>query len=167
MANRAAWSFHEVRLSRTRSKVSLVGSCFANYSNIRTYLDSVRLTMIRISSAALIAAILMSMPGGALAQNGNSDSEAALVAKAEKIHKDVITLDTHDDINTANFTETVNYTQELSTQVTLPKMRKGGLDVAWFIVYTGQGPLTEEGYSAAYRNAIDKFDSIERLTKTI
>jgi membrane dipeptidase len=123
--------------------------------------------MMRILTAALVAAMLTGVPGGAFAQNGNGNDEAALIAKAEKIHKDVITLDTHDDINAANFTEAVNYTQDLNTQVNLPKMRKGGLDVAWFIVYTGQGPLTEAGYAAAYKNAIDKFDAIERLTKTI
>jgi membrane dipeptidase len=77
----------------------------------------------------------------------------------------VITLDTHNDINTANFTETVNYTQNLPTQVNLPKMRQGGLDVSWLIVYTGQGELNEEGYKKAYANAIDKFDAIHRLTK--
>ncbi|HEX6279419.1 MAG TPA: dipeptidase [Pyrinomonadaceae bacterium] len=94
-------------------------------------------------------------------------TDSALIEKARKIHNDVITLDTHDDINTANFTKEKNYTQELPTQVTLPKMKSGGLDVAWFIVYTGQGPLTEAGYEAAYRNAIDKFDAIHRLTKEI
>ena len=122
--------------------------------------------MIRTCTAALIAAVLFALPGAStIAQNGGG--EAALIAKAEKIHKDVITLDTHVDINAANFTEAVNYTQDLNTQVTLPKMRKGGLDVAWFIVYTGQGPLTSEGYSAAYKNAIDKFDAIDRLTTKI
>ena len=35
------------------------------------------------------------------------------------------------------------------TQVNLPKMEAGGLDVAWFVVYTGQGSLDEEGYAAA------------------
>ena len=46
-------------------------------------------------------------------------------------------------------------------------METGGLDVAWFIVYTGQGPLDEEGYAAAYANAIDKFDAIHRLAEEI
>jgi membrane dipeptidase len=98
---------------------------------------------------------------------GQAAGEAALIAKARKIHKDVITLDTHDDINAENFTKERNYTQDLTSQVTLPKMRSGGLDVAWFIVYTGQGELTPEGYAAAYKNAIDKFDAIHRLTKEI
>ena len=102
-----------------------------------------------------------------LATGQTNGAEAALIAKARKIHKDVITLDTHVDINTANFTKERNYTQDLSSQVTLPKMRSGGLDVAWFIVYTGQGPLTDAGYEAAYKNAIDKFEAIHRLTKEI
>jgi membrane dipeptidase len=49
------------------------------------------------------------------------------------------------------------------TQVNLPKMIEGGLDVAWFIVYTGQGDLNEEGYKSAEENAIAKFDAINRL----
>lgn len=94
-----------------------------------------------------------------------SSGDAALIAKARKIHEKVITLDTHVDINIANFTDKVNYTQDLPTQVTIPKMRKGGLDVAWLIVYTGQGELNEEAYKRAYDNAIAKFDAIHRLTK--
>lgn len=93
--------------------------------------------------------------------------EEKLIAKAKKIHAEVITLDTHVDINTRNFTDSLNYTQNLPTQVNLPKMKQGGLDVSWFIVYTGQGELTEEGYKKAYENAIDKFDAIHRLTEKI
>ena len=88
-----------------------------------------------------------------------------LIDQARGIHERVITLDTHADINTANFTQTNNYTQDLDTQVNLPKMIAGGLDVAWFIVYTGQGPLTPEGYAAAETNAVDKFAAIHRLAE--
>jgi microsomal dipeptidase-like Zn-dependent dipeptidase len=42
-------------------------------------------------------------------------------------------------------------------------MIEGGLDVAWFIVYTGQGELDKEGYIAANDNAMEKFDAIDRL----
>jgi membrane dipeptidase len=95
------------------------------------------------------------------------ETEAELTARARGIHQRVITLDTHADINTANFTTENNYTMDLDTQVTLPRMQQGGLDVAWFIVYTGQGELTDEGYAAAYANAMDKFSAIDRLTKEI
>ena len=91
------------------------------------------------------------------------ESEEAMTARAQEIHDRVVTLDTHIDISTSNFTDERNYTMDLPTQATLPKMEAGGLDVGWFVVYTGQGPLTEEGYAAAYENAIDKFDAIHRL----
>ena len=93
-------------------------------------------------------------------------AEETLEAKAARIHQEVITIDTHDDINVANFTDSINYTQRLNTQVNLPKMREGQLDVAWLIVYTGQGPLTREGYAAAEENAMAKFEAIKRLTTT-
>lgn len=97
----------------------------------------------------------------------STETEEELIARAQGIHERVITLDTHVDINTANFNTETNYTMTLDTQVTLPKMESGGLDVAWFIVYTGQGPLTDEGYAAAHANAIDKFDAIHRLAEEI
>lgn len=90
--------------------------------------------------------------------------DETILEKAKRIHGNVITIDTHCDINTANFTSNRNYTQDTPSQVNLPKMQAGGLDVAWFIVYTGQGPLTEVGYAAAYEEAMKKFDAIHRLT---
>jgi len=94
-------------------------------------------------------------------------TETELVEKAKGIHERVITLDTHDDINTNNFVEDRNYTMDLDNQVTLPKMMAGGLDVAWFVVYTGQGELDEQGFAKAHENAIDKFTAIHRLAEEI
>ncbi|MEO7658850.1 MAG: dipeptidase [Pyrinomonadaceae bacterium] len=119
------------------------------------------------SVSALIAFAIIFIFSGIELSAQKPLGEDALIAKAKKIHAEVITLDTHNDINTANFTEAVNYTQDLSTQVNLPKMKRGGLDVSWLIVYTGQGDLDAAGYKKAYDNAIDKFDAIERLTKKL
>ncbi len=97
--------------------------------------------------------------------------EAALVARARAIHDRVITLDTHDDISANNFQWSRNYTQDLGNQVNLPKMKAGGLDVAFLIVYVGQnqGPdaFTAEGFQRAYDQAIEKFEAIHRLTKSL
>jgi len=93
-----------------------------------------------------------------------TEREEELVERARGIHERVITLDTHDDINVSNFTEERNYTMDLPTQVNLSKMREGGLDVGWLIVYTGQNDLDEAGFDAAYENAISKFDAIHWLT---
>jgi membrane dipeptidase len=93
--------------------------------------------------------------------------DAALVAKAKGIHERVLKLDTHNDIDPANFTPNCNYTMRLTTQVNIPKMVEGGMDVSFMIVYVGQGPLTPEGYANAYRQAIAKFDAVHRLTEKI
>ncbi len=123
----------------------------------------------------LLAALLLAFAGcgdnGAPAGSGAAapagETEQQLVERARGIHQRVVTLDTHVDIDTANFTLDNNYASDLDTQVTLPKIEAGGLDVVWFIVYTGQGPLDEEGYAAAYANAVDKFDAIHRLAEEI
>ncbi|MCF7568594.1 dipeptidase [Sabulilitoribacter arenilitoris] len=91
----------------------------------------------------------------------------SLKDRAKAIHERVITLDTHCDINVKNFTDSINYTQNLSSQVNLPKMKAGGLDVAWFIVYTGQDTLTDEGYKKAYENAMSKFNAIHKLVNEL
>lgn len=92
-----------------------------------------------------------------------SKDSLALIERAKAIHDRVITLDTHNDIDVKNFTDSINYSQNLDTQVNIPKMIAGGLDVAWFVVYTAQDSLTDEGYAKGYDNAMAKFDAIHRL----
>ena len=96
-----------------------------------------------------------------------AQDDTALVARARAIHDRVLTLDTHNDIEPDRFTASCNYTMRLTTQVNLPKMRDGGLDVSFMIVYVGQGPLTPQGYEDAYRQAVAKFDAVHRLTEQI
>src|SRR5580765_4379838 len=90
-----------------------------------------------------------------------------ITARARAIHDRVIALDTHNDIDPQTFTPSCNYTMRLATQVNLPKMKEGGLDVSFFIVYVGQGDLTPAGFENAYRAAIAKFDAVHRLTEQI
>ena len=114
-------------------------------------------------AAALAFAAALAAP---TAQTSTPPDDA-LVKKARAIHEQIIALDTHDDINVADFTPERNYTQDLGNQVNLPKMTAGGLDASFFVVYVGQGPLTAEGYDGAYQQAIAKFDAIHRLTEKI
>jgi len=107
---------------------------------------------------------LVSLLPATLAAQATDD---ALVTKARAIHDRVITLDTHNDIEPAYFTATCNYTERLTTQVNLPKMQEGGLDVSFMVVYVGQGPLNPAGYADAYRQALAKFDAVHRLTEAI
>ncbi len=119
----------------------------------------------RFSLLALVSLLVLGCSESTDSPTPPSEEEIAEIARG--IHERVITLDTHADINTSNFTHETNYTQNLDTQVNLPKMDAGGLDVAFFIVYTGQGELGPEGYKAAYENAIDKFNAIHRLAEEI
>ena len=100
-----------------------------------------------------------------ISQTRPPESEISIRSRAEKIHESVITIDTHNDINVSNFTADQNYTSDLDTQVNIPKMIEGGLDVSWLIVYTGQGELNKQGYKKAYQNAMDKFEAIHRLVE--
>lgn len=123
--------------------------------------------MFRSSLLVTCAALVCAASLGTAPSQKPAGADEALVTRARAIHERVIALDTHVDINPANFTTGVNYTQDLPTQVTLPKMFAGGLDAAFFIVYVAQGPLAPDGYDQAYKQAIAKFEAIHRLTKQI
>jgi membrane dipeptidase len=124
--------------------------------------------MQKFAASATVAAVTALLTLQAVAQRSATPQlEAALIARARTIHNRVIKLDTHNDIDPRNFTADCNYTMRLTTQVNLPKMIEGGMDVSFMIVYVGQGPLTPEGYDNAYQQAIAKFDAIHRLTENI
>src|SRR5436190_18552512 len=117
-----------------------------------------------------IAVTLVSLPH----LDAAAQAEQELIARARAIHERVITLDTHNDIEPSNFTPSCNYTMRLTTQVNLPKMKEGGLDVSFMIVYVGQSnpPQTPDafqpsGYDRAYKAAVAKFDAIQHLTGEI
>ena len=94
---------------------------------------------------------------------GQQDDKA-LVARAMDIHARVLTIDTHDDIPPNFATPEVDPGVRGDRQVDLPKMREGGLDVGFFIVFVGQGDRTADGYEKAKADAMAKFDAIHRMT---
>jgi membrane dipeptidase len=92
-------------------------------------------------------------------------AEPELVARAREIHRRVLTIDTHDDIPLDFATAQVDPGVRGKRQVDIPKMKEGGLDVGFFIVYVGQGPRTDEGYASAKEQALTKFRAIHRMTQ--
>ena len=125
--------------------------------------------------APLFVAVAVAGCGGA--EEGGADgsapqeSAAELEARARGIHERVITIDTHDDIpfNFATPGE-MDPGERGNRQVDLPKMREGGLDVAFFVVYVGQprgegGGLDDAGYARALEQAMQKFEGIHRLAE--
>ena len=120
-----------------------------------------------MGKATLVAVIL----AGAIV---HAQGEQDLTARARAIHERVITLDTHNDIDPENFTRGCNYTMRLTNQVNLPKMKEGGLDVSFMIVYVGQSnppqvadAFQPAGYDRAYKAAVAKFDAVHHLTEEI
>jgi membrane dipeptidase len=122
-----------------------------------------------LAGSAVLAAAVAGVPALEAEQ-----AQQDLVQRAGAIHQRVITLDTHNDIDPAHFTADCNYTMRLTTQVNLPKMKEGGLDVSFMIVYVGQqnppavpDAFQPAGYERAYRQATAKFDAVHRLTEQI
>ena len=74
------------------------------------------------------------------------------------LHERLLVLDTHLDtpVNLGrpgwSFAERHSFADDIS-QVDLPRMKAGGLDGGFFVIYTEQGPLTPEGYEAAKAHA--------------
>jgi membrane dipeptidase len=123
-----------------------------------------------VALAAGLTIVSAIAPKAGPAPQANQD----LTARARAIHERVITLDTHNDIDPEHFTPACNYTMRLTTQVNLPKMKEGGLDVSFMIVYVGQSTppqvpdaFQQSGYDRAYKTAIEKFDAVHRLTEKI
>jgi len=117
--------------------------------------------------AAAVAALLAAC-GSNPAPAGAPAVDDGMMARARAIHARAITMDTHVDINPANFTPQRSYATRLPTQVDLVKMEEGGLDAAFLIVYVGQQQdFTAAGFARAQDQAVQKFDAIHRLVNEL
>lgn len=85
---------------------------------------------------------------------------------ATAVHAAALTLDTHVDIDLDFATEAID-PLDADIQVNLQKMRAGGLDTAFFVVYVGQTERTPENYSRAQADAMTKFEAIHRMTNAL
>jgi membrane dipeptidase len=99
---------------------------------------------------------------------GASSAHDRVDAGVRLLHEELIVLDTHLDTPVLferpgwNFAGHHEYGWDLS-QVDLPRMKAGGLDGGFFVVYTPQGPLTPEGYAAARDAALLRTLAIHRV----
>lgn len=110
------------------------------------------------TSAALLPVLALA------AGCAGAPNEETLTASAREIHDRVLSLDTHVDIPFNYATAEVDPGVRGSAQVDLPKMREGGLNAAFFIVYVGQTERTPENYEKAKAQAMTKFEAIHRMT---
>jgi membrane dipeptidase len=112
----------------------------------------------------LAACATSSSTGGVAQQSASPANDAQLVERARGIHQRAITIDTHDDIPD-NFATPAADPLTMNRQVNLQKMKDGGLDVAFFAVFVGQGPRTPEGNDTAKARALNKFAAIHRMAE--
>src|SRR5687768_17252170 len=114
--------------------------------------------------STLLTLALASVACGRSATVTTTQSGTALLERAEALHKRIITIDTHDDIP-LNFATPEVDPLTADRQVNLTKMKQGGLDVGFFIVFVGQTPRTPENYERAKSEAMTKFNAIHRMAK--
>ncbi|HNQ81896.1 MAG: dipeptidase [Acidobacteriota bacterium] len=121
------------------------------------------ITMVGLLSLCLLGC-------GCLSTTGPVYEEAALEMKARDIHARILSVDTHCD-TPGNMLDPAwdigtrhEPGSENSGQIDLPRMKEGGLDALFFGVFTGQGPLTPEGYATARSRAAAQIDAVEAMT---
>jgi membrane dipeptidase len=116
--------------------------------------------MTRLSAILLGSAALLSAPAHA--------GEAPISKADRALHERLLTLDTHLDTpehfarDGWSMVDRHAVTTD-GTQVDLPRMKDGGLDGGFMVIYTPQGDLTAEGYRFARDFALKRAVDIREM----
>ena len=91
----------------------------------------------------------------------------ALLVFSLPVYAQYLTLDSHIDIP-FDYMDNPKHDPGNSTemQVDFSKMKEGGLDSGFFIVYVGQSNLTDDGFKKAKDQAMLKFKAIHKMIQT-
>ena len=93
--------------------------------------------------------------------------EAANYAEARRIHSRILTLDSHCD-TPMFFDQDIHFEQrDPRILVDLHKMTEGGLDASIMVAYIPQGPLTDEGHTAATAYANSQLRRVEEMVNAL
>ncbi|MBN2633812.1 MAG: membrane dipeptidase [Bacteroidales bacterium] len=94
---------------------------------------------------------------------GCKSGEEKLVQRADKLHREILTVDTHCDtpmrLMQSDFDLGVRHDDGC---VDFPRMNEGGLDAEFFAVFLGQGPRDDSSYQKVYKQTLSIFDAIHR-----
>ena len=123
--------------------------------------------MTSFASFGRLAALLFLVPAlFACAPDANQElTEDEILAHAQTIHEEAITIDTHNDILGNWGTPEIDPCAGTEMKVDIPKMVAGGLDMTFPAVFVGQGPRTPEGNEAVMEAALKKFTAIHRVAE--
>ncbi|WP_321489636.1 dipeptidase [uncultured Hyphomonas sp.] len=123
-----------------------------------------RTTLLAVSALALLGACA---PKPAETEPA-PPADVAETATPAEIHERLVVLDSHLD-TPANLSKpdfdimADNPSVMGSVQVDVPKMDRGGLDGGFWVIFTPQGPLTDESYDAAFKAATARQDEILKM----
>jgi membrane dipeptidase len=95
--------------------------------------------------------------------NGCASEEEKASRKADKLHLNMLTVDTHCDtpMRLARTGFDLGSKNEKGC-VDFPRMQEGGLDAEFFAIFIGQGPRNPETFDQNHLNTLAIFDSIHR-----
>ena len=87
-------------------------------------------------------------------------------------HEELLALDSHLDtplvLDRAGFDISRRHDWQTDyAQVDLPRMKEGGLDGGFWVIYTAQGPLTKAGYAKALAHARQRNLVIDEMVETL
>ncbi len=91
-----------------------------------------------------------------------TSADEKLSRKADRIHDDILSVDTHCDtpmrLLRGGFDPGV---RNEKGSVDFPRMKEGRLDAEFFAIFIGQGPRTPEDYEKAHAMTLATFDSVK------
>ena len=102
----------------------------------------------------LLPALLLFVALGFTAQ---TDENAELLRRAEKLHNKIIAIDTHTDTALQLVKKEVDLSK---VQGDFAKLREGRVDCCFYPIFVDQGPLTDASRDSAYQWTIDKMKAI-------
>lgn len=122
-----------------------------------------RLLTVLLGSAALLGGAAIAADAKKAPEKPGEIPKAVLAA-----HDKYLTLDTH--LDTPEHFARQGWSMldrhavtEDGSQVDLPRMKAGGLDGGFYVIYTGQGDLTAEGYRKARDFALERATEIREM----
>lgn len=113
----------------------------------------------RTSTSVFSTAVFLFAATPGITQSALSDPEVL------ELHDRLLTIDTHIDIGPGYGTALLDPGVINRAQVDLPSMQIGGLDAGFFVVFTPQGALDDQGYAEAREIADEMYRGILRMLR--
>jgi len=93
---------------------------------------------------------------------GCTSGEEKISRKADKLHKDILSVDTHCDTPMRLYRGGFDLgVRNEKGCIDFPRMKEGGLDAEFFAIFIGQGPRNPEAFEMEHNRTLAAFDSVK------